>query len=144
MDTINYANVRDLTDVPSFHDAEIIRIDHRREDRELAVHLKRASGDTGVFRFTGVIAQRIVDFTEQNVVSRLLISPRYPFSSDEVRRWVQWVNSRDTVTAVPVDDERADQYARDDLVTGQRALFVLEPSCGAQMAVLCESVWLKS
>jgi hypothetical protein len=144
MDTINYANVRDLNDVPSFHDAEIIGIDHHPEDRELSVHLKRASGENGVFRFTGVIAQRIVDFGEKNVVSRLLISPRYPFSSDEVRTWVQWVNSRDNVIAVPVDGERADQYARDDFVTGQRALFVLEPSCGAQIAVLCESVWLKS
>jgi hypothetical protein len=144
MDTINYANVRDLNDVPSFHDAELIGIDHRPEDRALAVHLKRASGETGMFRFTGVIAQRLVDFAEQNVVSRLLISPRYPFSSDEVRTWIQWVNSRDNVQAAPLDVERADRYARHDFVTGQRALFVLEPSCGAQMAVLCESVWLKS
>ncbi|SAL75169.1 hypothetical protein AWB68_04718 [Caballeronia choica] len=143
MDTTNYANVGEINDVPSFHDAEIVRIEHFSDDRELVVSFKRVSGEAGVFRFTGVIAQRIVDFSEQNVVSRLLISPRYRFSSDEVRTWVQWVNSRDDAKAAPIDGERADQYAR-DFVTGRGALFILEPSCGAEMAVLCESIWLKS
>jgi pyruvate-formate lyase-activating enzyme len=143
MDTTNYANVGEINDVPSFHDAEIVCIEHRSDDRELVVSFKRVSGEAGVFRFAGVIAQRLVDFSEQNVVSRLLISPRYRFSSDEVRTWVQWMNSRDDAKAAPIDSERADQYAR-DLVTGRRALFILEPSCGAEMAVLCESIWLKS
>ena len=141
MDTINYANVSDISDVPSFHDAEMITVEHRPEDRELVVRFKRVSGEVGAFRFTGVIAQRIVDFAAQNVVSRLLISPRYEFSSDEVRVWVQWLSSRDDAKAAPVGSEEADQYVR-DFVTGRRALFILEPSCGAEMAILCESIWL--
>ncbi|WP_414441768.1 hypothetical protein [Burkholderia sp. 22PA0106] len=143
MNTISYADVRSIHDVPSFHDAEITCIEHHSENRELVVSFKRVNGETGFFRFTGVIAQRIVDFSEQNVVSRLLMSPRYPFSSEEVRTWVRWVNSREDARAKPVDGERADQYVH-DFVTGRRALFVLEPSCGAEMAVLCESIWLKS
>jgi hypothetical protein len=143
MDTMDYANVGEINDVPSFHDAEIVSIEHHSDDRELVVSFKRVNGEAGIFRFTGVIAQRIVDFSEQNVVSRLLISPRYRFSSHEIRTWVQWLNSRDDANAAPIDSERADQYAR-DFVTGQRALFILEPSCGAEMAVLCESIWLKS
>lgn len=143
MNVVNYADVRGTHDVPSFHDAEIVSIGHHSEDRELVMSLKRVRGETGVFRFTRVIAQRIVDFSEQNVVSRLLISPRYPFSSDEVRTWVQWVNSREDAKAAPVDGQLLDQYMH-DFMTGQRALFILEPSCGAEMAVLCESIWLKS
>jgi hypothetical protein len=141
MNTINYANVRDISDVPSFHDAELIGIEHRPEDRGLVARFKRVSGELGPFRFTGVVAQRIVDFTAQNVVSRLLISARYEFSSAEARTWMQWVDSRDDAKAAPVNGEKADQYVR-DLMSGRRVLFILEPSCGAEMAVFCDSVWL--
>jgi len=138
---VNYANVRNITDVPSFHDAELRGIEHRPEDGGLELRFKRVGGEVAAFRFVGVIAQRIVDFAGQNVLSRLLISPRYEFSSDEVRTWVQWLNSRDDAKAAPVDNEKADRYVR-DFLTGRRALFVLEPSCGAEMVVLCESIWL--
>ncbi len=141
MDITNYTNVRDINDVPSFHDAELIGIEHRPEDRELELQFKRVSGEAAAFRFVGVIAQRIVDFAEQNVLSRLLFSPGYKFSSDEVCTWVQWLNSRDDAKAAAIDCAKADQYVH-DFVTGRRALFILEPSCGAEMAVLCESIWL--
>jgi hypothetical protein len=141
MGMTDYVNVRDIADVPSFHDAELVGIEHRPEDRELELRFKRVRGEAAAFRFVGVITQRIVDFAEQNVLSRLLISPRYEFSSDEVRTWVRWINSRDDAKAAPVEGEKADRYVR-DFVTGRRALFVLEPSCGAEMAVLCESIWL--
>jgi len=84
----------------------------------------------------------MVDFAGQNVASRLLISPRYAFTSAEVRTWVQWINSRDDSKAPAISEDKGEEYIS-DFRAGRRALFVLEPSCGAELAVLCESVSLK-
>jgi hypothetical protein len=138
-----YANIRDVAQIPSFHDAELIGIEHRPDDRELVLRFRRVAGEIELLRFTEVKALRIVDFAEQNVASRLLITPKYQFSSDEACTWVQWVNSRDDAKAAPIDDEQAKKYVC-DFAEGRKALFVLEPSCGAEMAVLCETVWLMS
>jgi hypothetical protein len=141
MNPLNYVNIKDVDSVPSFHDAELIGIEHRPDARELVLRFRRVAGEIESLRFTEVNVLRIVDFAEQNLASRLLISPKYQFSSDDVRTWVQWVNSRDDAKASPIDDERANQYVC-DFAAARKALFILEPSCGAEIAVLCESVWL--
>ncbi|MGK8889128.1 hypothetical protein [Burkholderia gladioli] len=137
----NYQTVVALkVDEPTFHDAELVGIDHRPADRELLLRFARVDGTTGIFRFVGVVSQRIVDFAEQNVVSRLLISPTYNFSATEVGQWSRWVDSRDAFQA-PVDQTLIDRRLA-DFVAGRKALFVLEPSCGAEVAVVCDSIWL--
>ncbi|WP_186124909.1 hypothetical protein [Burkholderia gladioli] len=137
----NYQNVVALEgDGPTFHDAELVGIEHRPADRELLLRFARVDGTTGIFRFLGVVSQRVVDFSEQNVVSRLLISPTYNFSATEVGQWSRWVDSRDAFQA-PVDQTLIDRRLA-DFVAGRKALFVLEPSCGAEVAVVCDSIWL--
>ena len=141
MQNENYQNVIGFQgERPTFHDAELVGIDHRPADRELLLRFARVDGTTGTFRFVGVVSQRIVDFAEQNVVSRLLISPTYNFSAAEVGQWLQWVDSREDLQAT-VDQEEIDQRMA-DFVAGRKVLFFLEPSCGAEVAVVCESVWL--
>lgn len=142
MDRTQYADIKTLTDVPSFHDAELIAVEHHPDDRELVLSFRRVGGEVESLLFTGVISQRMVDFAEQNVASRLLISPRYRFSTGETRTWMQWINSRDDAEAAAIDDVQAEQYAR-DFLAGRQALFVLEPSCGAEVAVLSEVIWLR-
>ncbi|VWB52939.1 hypothetical protein [Burkholderia lata] len=129
--------------IPTFHDAELVTIDHRPADQELRLRFRRVGGEIHSFRFTGVISLRIIDFTQQNVVSRLLLSPVYPFSQTEVRQWLKWIGSREDFDAAHVDDSRLNQYLA-DFDTGRKALFVLEPSCGAEVAVLCETIQLDS
>lgn len=141
MDRTHCTAISDIDNVPSFHDAELVGIEHDPIDRELVLRFRRVGGELESFWFTNVIAQRIVDFAEQNVVSRLLMSPKYRFSPDEARTWVQWINSRDDSRAAPIDEELTQQYAQ-DFLTARQALFVLEPSCGAEMAVLCQTIWL--
>ncbi|WP_186014096.1 hypothetical protein [Burkholderia gladioli] len=137
----NYQTVATLEgDGPTFHDAELVGIEHRPADRELLLRFARVDGTTGIFRFLGVVSQRIVDFAEQNVVSRLLISPTYNFSATEVEQWSRWVDSRDDFQAT-VDEKLIDQRLA-DFVAGRKALFVLEPSCGAGVAVVCDSIFL--
>ncbi|PMS37084.1 hypothetical protein B0G57_11579 [Trinickia symbiotica] len=141
MQNENYQNVIGFEgERPTFHDAELVGIDHRPTDRELLLRFARVDGTTGTFRFVGVVSQRIVDFAEQNVVSRLLISPTYHFSAAEAGQWLRWVDSRDDSQAT-VDQKQIDQRIA-DFVAGRKALFVLEPSCGAEVAVVCDSIWL--
>ena len=104
--------------------------------------MRRVGGEVEVFKFSGVIAQRLVEFAGQNVASRLLISPGCAFTLAEVRTWIQWIHSRDDSKAVAISEEKGEEYMR-DIAAGRRARFVLEPSCGAEMAVLCESVFLR-
>lgn len=141
MQNENYQNIIEFKgERPTFHDAELVGIDHRPADRELLLRFARVDGTTGTFHFLGVVSLRVVDFAEQNVVSRLLISPTYNFSAAEVGQWSRWVDSRDDFQAT-VDQTQVDQRIA-DFGAGRRALFVLEPSCGAEVAVVCDSIWL--
>ncbi|WP_322028565.1 hypothetical protein [Paraburkholderia sp. J76] len=140
MDT--YIDTRNVSDLPSFHDAELCSVEHDPEARSLTLRFRRVGGENEVLKFSGVIAQRLIDFAAQNVASRLLISPGYMFTSAEARTWIQWINSRDDSKATAISEESSDAYAA-DFNAGRLTLFLLEPSCGAEMAVLCESVSLK-
>ncbi|MEX3897243.1 hypothetical protein [Paraburkholderia sp. BR10954] len=143
MDTGTYTDIRNVTDFPSFHDAELVGIDHDPLARALELRFRRVGGEVEELRFSGVIGQRMIDFAGQNVVSRLLISPRYAFSLAEVRMWIQWIDSRDDSKGTTLSEQKGDEYVQ-KLRAGARLLFVLEPSCGAEMAVLCESLTLKA
>jgi hypothetical protein len=142
MDTGTYTDIRNVADFPSFHDAELIGIEHDPEAHTLELRFQRVGGEFEVLRFSGVIGQRLIDFAAQNVASRLLISPRYAFSSAEIRAWLQWINSRDDSKGAAISEKEGDEYVQ-KLKEMDRVLFVLEPSCGAEMAVLCESLSLK-
>lgn len=142
MEKPRYTNVRDLQEFPSFHDAELFRIEHRRDDRELELGFKRVNGEIEFLLFRQVICQRIVDFAEQNVASRILLSPKHPFSVNDVRTLVGWVRSWADSKPQLVSDEQAEQLTQ-AFLAGKETLFALEPSCGAEMVVLCESAWLR-
>jgi hypothetical protein len=142
MATGSYTDIRDLKELPGFHDAELIGIEHDPSLRTLELRFRRVGGKVESLMFSGVIRQRLIDFAGQNVASRLLISPRYTFSLAEVRSWLQWMNSRDDAKGASISEQNGEDCVR-DLVAGHRVLFVLEPSCGAEMAVLCESLSLK-
>lgn len=142
MNTATYIDIRDIADFPSFHDAELYSIEHDPEGHSLELRFRRVGGKLEALRFSGVTAQRMIDFAGQNVASRLLFSHRYAFTLVEVRRWVQWIKSRDDSKVALISEETGQEYIR-DFAARRRMLFVLEPSCGAEMAVLCESVSLR-
>ncbi|MGT0196381.1 hypothetical protein [Burkholderia pyrrocinia] len=141
MGNVTYQSVIGFENMPTFHDAELVMIDHRPTDQELRLRFRRIDGGVGTYRFTGVISQRVIDFAGQNVVSRLLISAAYPFSAAEIGQWLKWMNSREDFEAASVDESLLNRYLA-DFDADRKALFVLEPSCGAEVAVLCEAIWL--
>ena len=142
MATDTYTDIRNVSEPPSFHDAELIGIEHVPDQRVLELRFRRVGGEIEVLRFSGVIRQRLIDFAGQNVASRLLISPRYAFSLAEVRTWLQWMDSRDDSRGKVISEQEGERSLQ-TLQAGGRVLFVLEPSCGAELAVLCESLSLK-
>ncbi|MBB5456414.1 MULTISPECIES: hypothetical protein [Paraburkholderia] len=142
MEKSNYANVRDLQNLPSFHDAELFRIEHRRDESELELGFKRVNGEMEVLLFKQVISLRMLDFAEQNVVSRVLLSPKHSFSVSDVRTIIGWIRSWTDSKPALVSQEQAENITQ-DILTGKATLFALDPSCGAEVAVLCESVWLR-
>ena len=142
MATDTYTDIRNVSEPPSFHDAELIGIEHVPERRILKLRFRRVGGEIELLRFSGVIRQRLIDFAGQNVASRLLISPRYAFSLAEVRSWLQWMDSRDDSRGKAISEQEGEKSLQ-TLQAGERVLFVLEPSCGAELAVLSESLSLK-
>ncbi|NIF52966.1 hypothetical protein [Burkholderia sp. Ax-1724] len=142
MEKSNYTNVREIQSFPSFHDAELLRIEHRRDERELELGFKRVNGEIEVLLFRQVLAMRMLDFAEQNVASRVLLSPIHSFSVNEVRTIVGWIRSWADSKPVLVSQEQAEQITQ-SIQAGKTALFALDPSCGAEVAVLCESAWLR-
>lgn len=143
MNQTTYTDIRRVEQFPGFHDSELVCIEHRPDEHELELCFRRVGGERESIRFLGVVALRTVDFAAQNVVSRLLISPRYNFSLGEVRNWLEWLGGRVDSRPAAITNEKVEQCFQ-QLQAGQQALFVLEPSCGAEMAVLCGAVEIKS
>jgi hypothetical protein len=138
MTKANLTSIRDVANFPSFHDAELVSVEHDSNAKSLAIRLKRVSGSQETLVFHGVIAQRMIDFADQNVASRVLMSPTHSFSLDDVCAWVRWMYSRDDAKA-PEIDRAITNRLHQDIVEGRKVLFILEPSCGAELAVVCES-----
>jgi hypothetical protein len=142
MDNPRYTNVRDLQSLPSFHDAELFRIEYRRDERELELGFKRVNGEIEFLLFTQIISFRMVDFAEQNVASRVLLSPDHSFSVDDVVAAIGWVRSWADSKPALVSADQAELLTQ-AFLAGAKTLFVLEPSCGAEIVVQCESAWLR-
>jgi len=114
-------------------------VEHDPDAKSLTLRLKRVSGPVETLLLSAVVAQRMIDFADQNVASRLLVSPLHDFSLDDLRVWIRWIYSRDDAQA-PEPDRIIIERFYQDVMAGRKTLFILEPSCGAEMAVLCESV----
>lgn len=142
MNTSHFIQINEVTALPSFHDAELISIEHDPDAKSLTLLFKRVSGPIETLRFLGVVAHRMIDFTDQNVASRLLISPIHRFSVDDLHTWVRWIYSRDDAKAPELDRTIINAFFQ-DVIERRKVLFVLEPSCGAELAVLCESVSIR-
>ncbi|WNC93345.1 hypothetical protein RI103_21300 [Paraburkholderia sp. FT54] len=119
----------------NYHDAELVGCAYSRTDSALLLSFECTDGTTPKLLFSGVTSMRANDFSQQNVVSRLLISPTYEFTPVESRAYVNWANSRHDYQAA-MTDEKARTIAA-DIATNRSVLFVLEPSVGAEVVALC-------
>lgn len=116
-----------------FHDAELIGLLSNQDSLTMTFTLPNGSGRSIRFlkpRF------RIVDFNEQNVVSRITTWARSDQTDEELLTWIHWIHSFvDSSSSLARDHAVA--YVR-KVRDGALTLVVLEPSRGAEAAVLCE------
>jgi hypothetical protein len=120
----------------SFHDAEFGTFSADRQARTAALLLHRDDGTRAGFSFEGVRMLRASDFLHQNVVSRILLSSVNPgrFEIADIVKWAYTVGSKVSITDAVLDD------VMQRLASAELHLFYLDPSLGAEIAILAEAV----
>ncbi|ALX41445.1 MULTISPECIES: hypothetical protein [Burkholderia] len=122
----------------NYHDAEFIGCEYSRSASALSLSFECADGKMSKLLLSGVRAVRINDFTRQNVVARLLVSPKYQFTLDEVATYVNWASSQHDYRAQASAEKIQAVHA--DIASGKCLLFVMEQSAGAEAVVLCDTL----
>lgn len=120
------------------HDAELHALSIDRQAWSVSLCLHSEEGVSYTLIFQRVVAVRCTDLLLQNVVSRVLSSKVTAFDAEQLSFWVDWVTSQSDAPSW------LDTQHRNELVaacqSGSQELLVFEPSCGAQIALICESV----
>lgn len=116
------------------HDAEITGIDSLRDIREVLIRTRLSNGNLLNLKFKTVHLFRVVDFGMQNVISRVLVYSKDELKSDIGIDKINWLNSFSDTKASLSKNQLDALYSvidNDDL-----NLVYLEPSCGAELAIL--------
>ena len=122
------------------HDSELISIEIQRDQRLLALGFKLVSNEVRKLRFTNVVGFRVTEVIAQNVVYQALMFPGDPFSTEQLTHWIKWAkNLSDTE---PLVTSEALERITGQLQRGELILFVVEPSWGAEVAIICGSIFL--
>ncbi len=121
-----------------FHDAELIGVEVDRVGEFAKLTLRLENGDHRQVELRGLKAFRGEDLTLQNVVSRMLRSSRGDVAGDQLNRWLNWVTSLSDSRSWLSDQRREDWHTA--CTSGALELVVFEPSAGAQVAAICESL----
>ncbi|SAL21747.1 hypothetical protein AWB64_01619 [Caballeronia sordidicola] len=122
----------------NYHDAELVGLYYMRDRHHLLLNFQLVEGDLAIVRCEGVTHFRLGEMGSQNVTSRLLISSEFDFQPDEIRNYINWACSRDGYEHGMTDSRAA--YFGSGIRHRQLTLLVLEPSIGAEAAVVCKSV----
>lgn len=118
-----------------FHDAELQKIVMDRTQKTLTLGFDLDTGLRREISFFGVLEYKLSDIYSQNVVSRILLS-----SIDGMDE-----SCLDQVLALVYDRRSVGQpdfpeAVRSDILNQKLLLFYLEPSVGAEAAVVAESI----
>jgi len=124
--------------VEKFHDAELRSFETIREERFVKLSFILQSSEIYQIQLHNIAAFRAVDIIHQNVISSLLVSTIFEFSPERAVHFIKWTNSL-TDNSSLINDQQIARYV-DRLTRREIMLFVLEPSWGAEIAALCESI----
>lgn len=120
-----------------YHDAELTGID-RVGKGHVVLSFALQNGKTSRLHLHGCDFFRVTDFISQNVVSRILIFNDSGAQACGVVEKLEWSTSL-TGTRSFLTKERLDNIVA-KIHAGERSLFVLEPSWGAEVVALCEVI----
>jgi hypothetical protein len=130
-----------VEDLRTFHDAELTSIALDRTARRVLLSFLRDDGTKGRFECEGVRNIKCSTLLLQNVVSRLLVVPALGLKVEEVQRIIAWSFTLDNRLAISPETLATNAA---NVMAGELQLFYVDPSWGAELAVLCGSVVLKA
>lgn len=120
-----------------FHDSELVTVQVLNGKQSLALGFNTVDNKLQTFYFAGVAGFRITNFIQQNVVSRVLMFPEHPFSTEQLNYWINFASSvSDTDQLLTAG---ALKSITERIQKGELLLFVVEPSWGAEAAIICQS-----
>jgi hypothetical protein len=124
-----------------FHDAELRAVEIGNSRETLALKFLGANGETMYLRFEDC-SFRAIDIIPQNVVSRLLLSSEHRFSAAELLHWMTWITGLSDASSFCTPEQISKLC--EEVSSGSRTLCVIEPSWGAEFAVLAKAVTIAS
>lgn len=128
--------------LPNIHDAELVGIEITDERKTVRLSLIDNEKVGVALIASGVTAFRLVDMGMQNVVYRLLrLQGETITPSIDLGERLGWVTSCLDAPSYLSDAAMNDYLGR--IKSGSLCLLLLEPSAGAELAILCESVTIK-
>ncbi len=128
-----------VDDLRKFHDAELKSLALDRNANRVVLVFSKDDGTDGRFDFEDVLNIKGSTLLLQNVVSGLRVAPDLPLTVDEVRQIIAWSFTLESRMAI--SSARLDAHV-DDVMSGKLKLFYVDPSCGAELAILCGSITL--
>jgi hypothetical protein len=122
------------------HDSELDRVMHSRSTKTLRLRFDLMNGKFAEFFFNDVLAYRIDGMRDQNVVSKIVVSTTSPIPHDELRRVLVWISSSPEGHFLVSEELLARHLSA--VISGELRIFHLDPSCGAEVGVVCRSTSL--
>jgi len=120
----------------NIHDAEVVQVDMNKLNKRLILGFQTQKTELERLFLDDVAVFRINNFIKQNIVSRLITSLTQSISDEEVTHWVKWTNSLDS--DVMIKPEAVQNYVN-RIKNKELILLIIEPSWGAEIAVICRS-----
>lgn len=118
-----------------FHDAELQKIVMNRNQKTLALVFDLNSGKKRTISFYKVLAYKLSDIYYQNVVSRLLLSSVGTMDSIDLDQALGLVYDRR-----PAGQPSYPDTIKSDILNQDLLLFYLDPSVGAEAAVIAKKI----
>ena len=132
------SNVR-VEDLGDFHDAELTSLTLDRTAGRVLLVFSKDDGTDGQLECKGVLNIKCSTLLFQNVVSRLRAAPIPALPAEEVRQIIAWSFTLDNRMAISTG--RLDTHV-DNVMSGKLKLLHVDPSWGAEVAILCHSISL--
>ncbi|MBN9697073.1 MAG: hypothetical protein J0L85_14860 [Zoogloea sp.] len=119
----------------ALHDFKIIGLRSAQGCFDVMVVLDDVEKQLG---FVEPLVYRVVDYGDQNVISRFFKVEKEDASL--IYSWVEWIFSDSQGGILASEEGKA--RARKEICAGQRCLYVIEPSWGAEIAVIASAAFV--
>lgn len=122
----------------AYHDAEFIRIDSASKQQDLSLSFVLSNGEEKNIILLECEFFRVLDYTSQNIVSRILILHGASSDRSFLEERLIWASSLSDAPSF-LNTERCSNLVM-DIEASKLVLFLLEPSAGAEVVALCKRI----